>query len=64
MEFECVSALRMKLIRGSVLHLMSWRHLRKLRCPVLSRDNAPETAVKAVNAAIRAHVWRRCWRIC
>jgi hypothetical protein len=36
------SALRMKLIRGGAFHLMSWRHLRKLRCPVLSDDNAPE----------------------
>jgi hypothetical protein len=58
------SKLRMKLIRGGVFNLMSWRHPRKVRCPVFSHDNAPENAGKAVNAAIRTHGERRCRRIC
>jgi hypothetical protein len=54
----------MKLIRGGVFNLMSWRPQLKLRCPVLSDGNAPENAGKAVNAAIRTHGERRCRRIC
>ena len=58
------SKLGMKLIRGGVFNLNSWRPPRKLRCPVLSHDNVPENAGKAVNTAIQTHGERRCQRIC
>ena len=58
------SKLRIELIRGGAFNVMSWRYPRKLRCPVLSHDNAPENAEKAVNAAIRTHGERRCRCIC
>ena len=40
-NWNAFSTLRVKLIRSGVFNLMSWRHLRKLRCPVLSHDIAP-----------------------
>jgi hypothetical protein len=45
------SKLRTKLIKGGLFNLMSWRHSRKLRCPVLSHGQPPENAGKAVKAA-------------